>query len=126
MKARAPAGVDKKFVAVEPHSFFWAVMNLPSWEKVVTFPPRKSPADIAWQNQVNFTKAMCAGIKAQEAKHAQMFSSDWAAVHDEINRKKAEEDDKREAELKAKDQAARDAYYKNLAEAERRHIHGEV
>ena len=49
LKARAPMGVDKKFAAVEPHALFWALINLPSWDTGVTFPPRKSPADIAWE-----------------------------------------------------------------------------
>ena len=126
LKARAPACVDKQFVAVEPHSLFWALINLPSWDKGVTFPPRKSPADIAWQNQVAITNAAVAQAKAIEAKHAQMFSPDWAAVHDEIHKRKAEEDEKAEAELKAKDLEARQNYYLSLQEAERKRIRGEI
>ena len=46
-------------------------------------------------------------------------------MHDEINKRKAEEDAKAEAELKEKDAAARDQYYRDMAESERRRIHGE-
>ena len=125
LKRRAPAGVDKSFVPVAPHSLFWANMQMPAWDRNVTIPLRKSPADIAWEIQVANVNAAVAQAKAIEAKHAQLYSSDGAAVHDEIHRRKAEEDEKAEQELKEKDQAARDQYYKDLAEAERRRIHGE-
>ena len=122
----APPGADTWFEPATPHSTFWIDLQLPSWTKPhVTFPARQSPEDAAWERQVAFTNAMVAQQKAIEAKHAQMFFSDWAAVHDEIHKGKAAEDEKAEAELKAKDLEARQNYYLSLQEAERRRVYGE-
>ena len=126
-KDKAPLGADTRYARIEPHSRFWDDMALPSWTNPgLKYPVRRTPEQIAWENQVALTTAMCAQTKAVEAKHAQLYSSDWAAVHDEIHKRKAEEDAKAEAELKEKDQAARDEYYKSVLEAERRHVRGEI
>ena len=96
-KDRAPVGADTRYARIEPRSRFWDNMQLPSWTNVnLTYPPRRTPEQIAWSQQVNFVNAMCAQTKAIEAKHAQMHSPDWAAVHDEINKRKAAEDEKAE------------------------------
>ena len=114
------------FEPATPHSTFWIDLQLPSWTKAhVTFPLRQTPEQIAWAQQVALTAAMCAQTKVIEAKHAQMHSADWATVHDEIHKRKAEEDEKAEAELKEKYLEARQNYYLSLQEAERKRIYGE-
>ena len=126
LKRCPPKGADLRFFPAMPYESFWLNLRLPSWNNPgVVYPERQTPEQVAWAQQVMFTRAMCEQTKAIEQKHAQLYSSDWHAVHAEINRKKAEEDDKAEQELKAKDQAARDQYYKELAEAERRRVYGE-
>ena len=126
LKARAPAGVDKRFVAVESHSLFWALMNLPSWDKGgVTFPPRKSPADIAWQNQIAITNAAVEAAKANDLRFTPNGGRDWHEIN-KLERERVDaENAKFEAEAKAKDLEARQDYYLSLQEAERKRIYGE-
>ena len=127
LKRRAPKGADVRFFPAAPYESFWLNLILPSWDNSnVVYPPRKSPQETAYEIQVANTNALCAQAKAIDAKTAQLYSSDWAAVHDEIHKRKAEEDAKAEQQLKEKDAAARDAYYRAIREAERKRIYGEI
>ena len=126
LKARAPAGADKTFVPVEPHSRFWASINLPYWDSDAMFPPRKSAAGIAWEIQVAITNAMVAQAKANDLKFAPHGGQDWAEIN-KLERERVDaEAEKAEQELKEKDQAARDEYYKNIAIGERKRLRGEI
>ena len=127
LKKRAPDGADVKFFPAMPYEDFWLNLRLPSWNNSnVVYPERQTPEQIAWSQQVNFVNAMVAQTKAIEQKHAQLYSSDWAAVHQEIHKQQAAENEKAEAEQKEKDAAARDNYYRAIAEGERKRMRGEI
>ena len=126
-KRRAPPGADVWFEPATPHITFWQDIVLPSWVKPhVTFPFRQSPADVAWENQVAFTKAMVAQQKALDAKFAPNGGRDWFEVQKIEQERQIAADEKFEAEQKERDQKSRDAHYQAVLENERRHVRGEI
>ena len=126
LKRKAPPGADTWFEYATPHNTFWSDLQLPSWTKAyVTYPPRKSPADIAWEQQVAFTNAMVEQYKALDQKFAPNGGKDWYEINKIEQERVDAENEKREAELKAADAAARDEYYQNIAIGERKRLYGE-
>ena len=106
---RRPSGVMRHITGAD-HPQLRANLRLPCWDA----PDRiVFPRDEAWAFQANLANMMVAQAKAFDAK--MLISPD----------QQRSEDDKREAEMKARAIAERDAYFKAQLEAERKHMRGE-
>ena len=102
-------------------------MQLPSWTNFnLTYPVRRTPQEIAWQNQVANMNAMCAQAKAIDAKFSPNGGKDWFEVQKIEQERQIAADEKFEAEQKERDQKSQDAHYRAVLENERRHARGEI
>lgn len=121
-RCRRPSGADRHLVGAD-HPRLRDRLRLPFWDE----PERiRFPKDQAWELQVAMTNAMVDQAKALEQKHALMYSDNWWAAKQLEAEQQRAENEKREAEMKAKAIADREAYHRSVQEQERRRMRGEI
>lgn len=109
---RVPAEVDPSaFLRAAPYADFWRNMRMPSWNNPgLTYPERAKPVDPI----------------AEIALASAAFAKRWDAKVPMTPEAHQAELDKKEAEQKAKADADREAFYRSVAEADRRRMRGGV